>query len=70
MHGSSGDAPAPVGRPHRVLGVSPLDHRVRPAAGEPQGALVMLHGRGADEHDLYEFLPVRLPEPPEPEPHS
>jgi phospholipase/carboxylesterase len=32
-----------------------LTHRIRPAAGEPEGALVLLHGRGADEHDL---LPV------------
>ncbi len=29
-----------------------LEHRVRPAAGPPQGALVLLHGRGADEYDL------------------
>jgi phospholipase/carboxylesterase len=33
-----------------------LVHRLRPAAGEPQGALVLLHGRGADEHDLYPVL--------------
>jgi len=26
--------------------------RVRPAAGKPLGALVLLHGRGADEYDL------------------
>jgi phospholipase/carboxylesterase len=32
-----------------------LHHRLRPAAGEPEGALVLLHGRGADELDL---LPV------------
>jgi len=25
---------------------------VRHATGEPEGALVLLHGRGADEHDL------------------
>lgn len=30
--------------------------RERPAAGEPQGTLVLLHGRGADEHDLYPLL--------------
>lgn len=30
-----------------------LVHRVRPAAGRPAGALVLLHGRGADEHDLF-----------------
>jgi len=28
----------------------------RPAAGEPEGALVLLHGRGADEHDLHPLL--------------
>ena len=28
----------------------------RPAAGEPEGALVLLHGRGADEHDLFPLL--------------
>jgi phospholipase/carboxylesterase len=28
----------------------------RPAAGEPDGALVLLHGRGADERDLYPLL--------------
>jgi len=29
-----------------------LSFALRPAAGEPQGALVLFHGRGADEHDL------------------
>ena len=33
-----------------------LVHRLRPAAGEPQGALVLLHGRGADENDLHPLL--------------
>jgi phospholipase/carboxylesterase len=28
----------------------------RPAAAEPLGALVLLHGRGADEHDLFPLL--------------
>lgn len=28
-------------------------HLTRPATGEPAGALVLLHGRGTDEHDLY-----------------
>jgi phospholipase/carboxylesterase len=28
----------------------------RPAVGEPEGALVLLHGRGADEHDLFPLL--------------
>ena len=33
-----------------------LAHRIRPAAGEPRGALVLLHGRGADENDLHPLL--------------
>jgi phospholipase/carboxylesterase len=33
-----------------------LESRVRPADGEPQGALVLLHGRGADELDLFPLL--------------
>ena len=34
----------------------------RPAAGEPEGALVLLHGRGADEHDLFGLLDLLDPE--------
>lgn len=33
----------------------------RPAAGEPQGALVLFHGRGADEHDLHPVLDLLDP---------
>ena len=33
-----------------------LVHEIRPADGDPQGALVLLHGRGADEHDLFPLL--------------
>lgn len=33
-----------------------LAHRVRPADGEPEGALVLLHGRGTDERDLQPLL--------------
>jgi phospholipase/carboxylesterase len=36
--------------------MSDLVHRIRPAAGEPRGALVLLHGRGADENDLHPLL--------------
>jgi phospholipase/carboxylesterase len=36
--------------------------RERPAAGEAQGALVLLHGRGADENDLFPLLDVLDPE--------
>jgi phospholipase/carboxylesterase len=35
---------------------------VRPAAGEPEGALVLFHGRGADEHDLFPLLDALDPE--------
>jgi phospholipase/carboxylesterase len=33
--------------------VSDLIYRERPADGEPAGLLVLNHGRGADEHDLF-----------------
>jgi phospholipase/carboxylesterase len=33
-----------------------LTARIRPAAGDPEGALVLFHGRGADEHDLFPLL--------------
>lgn len=39
-----------------------LEQLVRPAAGEPEGALVLLHGRGADLHDLYPLLDLLDPE--------
>ena len=35
--------------------------RERPAAGEAQGALVLFHGRGADENDLFPLLDVLDP---------
>ncbi len=34
----------------------------RPAAGEPEGSLVLLHGRGADEYDLHPLLDALDPE--------
>jgi phospholipase/carboxylesterase len=34
----------------------------RPPAGEAEGALVLLHGRGADEHDLFPLLDALDPE--------
>jgi phospholipase/carboxylesterase len=34
----------------------------RPAAGEPEGALVLLHGRGADERDLFPLLDALDPD--------
>ncbi len=42
--------------------MSELVTRVRPAAGEPEGALVLLHGRGSDEHDLFGLLDLLDPE--------
>jgi len=39
-----------------------LQARVRPAAAEPEGALVLLHGRGADELDLFPLLDLFDPE--------
>jgi phospholipase/carboxylesterase len=41
---------------------SPIVHRTRPAAGEPEGALVLSHGRGADELDLMPLLDLLDPE--------
>jgi phospholipase/carboxylesterase len=39
-----------------------LTYLERPAAGEPIGALVLFHGRGADEHDLYPLLDLLDPQ--------
>lgn len=39
-----------------------LRARFRPAKGEPEGALVLLHGRGADEDDLFPLLDALDPE--------
>ena len=39
-----------------------LTARLRPAAGEPEGALVLFHGRGADENDLFPLLDALDPE--------
>jgi phospholipase/carboxylesterase len=37
-------------------------HRIRPARAEPEGALVLLHGRGTDEHDLFPLLDLLDPD--------
>ena len=42
--------------------MSELVHRVREAQGDPQGALVLNHGRGADENDLFGLLDELDPE--------
>ena len=39
-----------------------LRHRTRPARGEPTGALVLFHGRGADENDLFPLIDALDPE--------
>lgn len=39
-----------------------LQHLVRPSAREAEGALVLLHGRGADEHDLFPLLDILDPD--------
>jgi phospholipase/carboxylesterase len=41
---------------------APLVVRRRAAVGEPAGALVLLHGRGADENDLYPLLDLLDPD--------
>ena len=39
-----------------------LDHLVREPAGEPEGALILNHGRGTSEHDLFPLLDLLDPE--------
>src|SRR5215203_4048134 len=39
-----------------------LSYRTRLAAGDPEGLLVLFHGRGADENDLYPVLDLLDPE--------
>ena len=45
-----------------MSGPEPFVSVVREAAGAPEGALVLLHGRGADEHDLHPLLDALDPE--------
>jgi len=45
-----------------VSGLDSLAYRLRPAAGEAVGALVLFHGRGADENDLFPLLDFLDPE--------
>ncbi|HKG67099.1 MAG TPA: phospholipase [Solirubrobacteraceae bacterium] len=42
--------------------MSALEYRERPPAGDPDGLLVLHHGRGADEHDLLGLADVLDPE--------
>jgi phospholipase/carboxylesterase len=39
-----------------------LDHLLREPAADPEGALILNHGRGTDERDLYDLLEVLDPE--------
>jgi phospholipase/carboxylesterase len=39
-----------------------LPHRIRPARDGPEGVLVLLHGRGTDENDLFPLLDLLDPE--------
>jgi phospholipase/carboxylesterase len=39
-----------------------LQHQLRPANGQPEGALVLLHGRGTNEFDLLPLLDALDPE--------
>lgn len=39
-----------------------LTHLLRPAHGDPEGALVLFHGRATDEHDLFPLLDILDPE--------
>lgn len=39
-----------------------LDHLLRQPAGEPEGALILNHGRGTDERDLYDLIDVVDPQ--------
>jgi len=41
---------------------SGLDHLIREPSGDPQGALVLNHGRGTSEHDLFPLLDELDPE--------
>jgi phospholipase/carboxylesterase len=45
-----------------VSGLDSLAYRLRPAAGEAEGAIVLFHGRGADENDLFPLLDLLDPE--------
>ena len=42
--------------------MSAIVERIRPSRGEPEGALVLFHGRGADEHDLLPIIEVLDPD--------
>jgi phospholipase/carboxylesterase len=39
-----------------------IQHLTRPVTGTPEGALVLFHGRGTDEHDLFPLLDMLDPQ--------
>ena len=45
-----------------MAGIDDLPHRIREANGEPEGALVLLHGRGTDEDHLFDMFDELDPE--------
>jgi phospholipase/carboxylesterase len=45
-----------------VPGLDALTYALRPADGEPDGALVLMHGRGTSEQDLFGLLDVLDPQ--------
>ena len=57
-----GEQPAPPRAGESPDALQLLAHRVRPAASEPAGALVLFHGRGTSEHDLWPLLDALDPE--------
>src|SRR3954454_16350942 len=63
---ASAARPSPDAHASHAPGVSPVreswPHQFRSAAGEPDGALVLLHGRGTDEFDLVPLLDALDPE--------
>jgi phospholipase/carboxylesterase len=54
--------PASPCRTGRSAATPDLEYRLRPSAAEPEGLLVLFHGRGADEHDLFPLFDVLDPE--------
>lgn len=44
------------------MAIDPIQHLERPAAGEAEGMLVMIHGRGADARDLFPLLDILDPD--------
>jgi phospholipase/carboxylesterase len=45
-----------------MASIDDLPHEIRPARGDAEGALVLLHGRGTSEHDLFPLLDELDPE--------